>query len=147
MQHKQTKIHWRGALVTTTWWVAKLPMLWRCGILHRISAHNSAKDRVVNVQEYTASSEIVIRRDLRMHYFPGSLGIERHSALSRGFYDEWTNVQTEYRIRDWKTINMEVATCRDNVMSSTFLTLQETSMSQTETGNWVAVHTWQIIGL
>lgn len=33
---------------------------------------------------------------------------------------------------------MEVATCRDNVMSSTFLTLQETSMSQTETGNSVA---------
>ena len=32
----------------------------------------------------------------------------------------------------------EVATCRDNVMSSTFLTLQETSMSQSATGNNVA---------
>ena len=147
MQHKQTKIHWRGALVTTTWWVAKLPMLWRCGILHRISAHNSAKDRVVNVQEYTASSEIVIRRDLRMHYFPGSLGVGRHSTLSRGFYDEWTNVQTEYRIRDWKTINMEVATCRDNVTSSAFLPFKRLQCLNQQLATVLPRHIWPVIGI
>ena len=99
-------MHWREALVTTTWWVAKLPMLWRCGILHRISAHNSAKDRVVNVQEYTASSEIVIRRDLRMHYFPGLLGVGRHSTLSRGTImnerKDRQNIQYEIGNQSWR---------------------------------------------